>query len=92
MLIFIARTINKFLFDDNANFDFDNFCSFRYMFRKFSASVATMFIVRDEIDTMNMQKRIEFFNNKFENLFAINLRYDDELQKFIFLQMRFLFA
>ena len=77
--------MNKFLFDDDANFDFDNFRSFFHTFRKFNASVATMFIICDNIDTMNMQKRIEFFNNKFKNLFAINARYDDESQNFIFL-------
>ena len=72
------------MFDDDANFDFDNFRLFRHTFRKFSANVTTMFIVRDDIDMMNMQKCIEFFNDKFENLFAINARHDDELQKFIF--------
>ena len=90
MFIFVTRTMNKFLFDDDANFDFDNFHLFRHTLRKFSANVTTMFIVRDDINTMNMQKRIEFFNNKFENLFAINARYNDESQKFIFSQMRFL--
>ena len=92
MFIFVARTINKFLFDDDANFNFDNFHLFRHTFRKFNANVATMFIVRDDINTINMQKRIKFFNNKFENLFAINARYDDKSQRFIFSQMRFLFA
>ena len=92
MFIFVARTMNKFLFDDDANFDFDNFRSFFHTFRKFSANVTTMFIVRDNVDTMNMQKRIEFFNDKFENLFAINARYENKSQKFIFSQKRFLFA
>ena len=80
------------MFNDDANFDFDNFRSFFYTFRKFDANVATIFIVRDDVDTMNMQKRIEFFNDKFENLFAINVRHENESQKFIFSQKRFLFA
>ena len=80
------------MFNDDANFDFDNFRSFRHTFRKFSANVTTIFIVRDDINTMNMQKRIEFFNNKFKNLFAINTRFDDKSQKFIFSQIRFLFV
>ena len=84
--------MNKFLFNDDANFNLNNFRSFFHTFRKLNANVATMFVICDDIDTMNMQKRIEFFNDKFENLFAINARYDDESQKFIFSQKRFLFA
>ena len=80
------------MFDDDANFDFNNFRSFFHTFRKFNANVTTMFIVCDNIDTMNLQKHIEFFNDKFENLVAINTNYDDKSQKFIFSQKRFLFA
>ena len=92
MFIFVARTMNKFLFNDDANFDFDNFRSFFHTFRKFDANVTTMFIVCDDVDTMNMQKRIEFFNEKFKNLFAINARHENKSQKSIFSQKQFLFA